>query len=98
MRQIAVRLAIVLSLLLLSGCGFQLRGSELAGLNQVQLDGASEAPATFRVLRDELQAVGVDTSSSADPAYRITLVDEESIRRTVATTDVIDAAEYEIRL
>ena len=92
------RILILIVLLLQAGCGFQLKGTDVAGVEVVRLIGSSEAPATFRVLREELDARGVQTTSASDALFTIELLDEESMRRTVATTDVIDAAEYELGL
>ena len=89
---------LLLTLALLSGCGFQLRGTDRSDLPAIQLLGAAQAPATYRVVRDELELLGVSLTPSADNALSVEITDERSLRRSVATTNVIDAAEFELRL
>lgn len=89
---------LLLTLALLSGCGFQLRGADRSDLPAIHLLGAAQAPATYRVVRDELELLGVSLTPSADNALSVEITDERSLRRSVATTNVIDAAEFELRL
>lgn len=89
---------LLLALALLNGCGFQLRGADRSDLPAIQLLGAAQAPATYRVVRDELELLGVSLTPSADNALSVEITDERSLRRSVATTNVIDAAEFELRL
>ena len=51
-----------------------------------------------RAVRDELRVLGVSTSVDAASGFSVAFLDERSSRRTIATTNVIDAAEYELRL
>lgn len=51
-----------------------------------------------RALRDELRRLGVSTTMDSPDGYSVEFLDERSTRRTVATTNVIDAAEYELKL
>ena len=95
-----LRLAVTALLLALSlgGCGFQLRGSELGRLSAVGITGVTVAPATYKTLRDELESYGLDTGAPEPGALEVRLLDERTRRRSVATTDVIDTAAWELRL
>lgn len=89
---------VVLLPLIVSGCGYQLRGSSLGDLLSISFSGTREAPVTFRAIRDTLEESNVTIVAAADGVVAVHLLDERSMRRSVATTDVIDAAEYELRL
>ncbi len=85
---------IVLSTVLLSSCGFQLRTSDVSHLDAVQVTG--ELSATSRAFRTALGEYGVESSPDAEVIIRID--DERSYRRPIATTANIDTAEYELRI
>ena len=89
---------VVLLPLIVRGCGYQLRGSSLGDLLSISFSGTREAPVTFRAIRDTLEESNVTIVAAADGVVAVHLLDERSMRRSVATTDVIDAAEYELRL
>jgi outer membrane lipopolysaccharide assembly protein LptE/RlpB len=89
---------VVLLSLLVSGCGYQLRGSNLGDLLAISFSGTREAPVTFRAIRDTLEESNVTIVAPANDVVAVHLLGERSMRRSVATTDVIDAAEYELRL
>ena len=90
--------AAVLWLLLVSGCGYQLRGSDLGDLRAISFSGTTEAPVTFRAIRNMVEESDVSIVATGEDVVTVHLLDERSMRRSVATTDVIDAAEYELRL
>ncbi len=93
------RLSLIgLLVLLVSGCGYQLRGSDLGDLLSISFTGTREAPVTFRAIRDSLEESKVTIVSPAVDVMAVHILDERSMRRSVATTNVIDAAEYELRL
>ncbi len=83
---------------MIAGCGFQLRTADLSSIPSLQLSGAAAAPSVYRALNDMVDASGVTTDANVSNGYRVRLLDERSIRRSVATTTLIDAAEYELRL
>ncbi len=89
---------LTLMLLLLSGCGFQLRGAGMEALSELSFTGTNRAPVTFREIREALQVRDVQIVSSAPGILAVHILDEQSQRRSVATTNVIDAAEYELSL
>ena len=91
-------IAVSLVQLILSGCGYQLRGSSLGDLLAISFSGTREAPVTFRAIRDTLEESNVNIVAPASDVVAVHLLDERSMRRSVATTNVIDAAEYELRL
>lgn len=92
----AIGTALILSLL--SGCGYQLRGSSLGDLLSISFSGTREAPVTFRAIRNTLEDNNVSIVAPSQDVVAVHLLDERSLRRSVATTNVIDAAEYELRL
>lgn len=83
--------------LLLTGCGFQLRGTDIGALDAISLSGSVPAE-TRRVLRRSLEDYGVETVAAAPGIVNVQLLDERSSRRPVATSARIDAAQYELRL
>ena len=91
-------LAALLLLLLAGGCGYQLRGSGLGDLRAISFPPEIGAPVTFRAIRNLLEASEVSIVAAGEDVVAVHLLDERSTRRSVATTDVIDAAEYELRL
>ena len=86
------------TLLGLAGCGFQLRGTETGGLEALNIVGATAAPLSSRALRQALEDRDIEIVPAGAGVISVYLLDERSNRRSVATTDVFDAAEYELRL
>ena len=81
-----------------AGCGFQLRGTEAGGLESLNIMGASAAPLTSKSFRQALEDRDVQIVPAGAGVISVHMLDERSHRRSVATTDVFDAAEYELRL
>jgi outer membrane lipopolysaccharide assembly protein LptE/RlpB len=92
------RLLVFFILLGLAGCGFQLRGSNITGLQTVSLFSSEVSPASRRAFVKELSSYSVIVVPAAPGVLAVRLLDERSMRRSVATTRTIDAAEYELRL
>lgn len=81
---------------LLSGCGFHLRGADISQLESVQITASRGHQAIRTAFLSLLSDHGVTSSPSADLMVRID--SERSYRRPIATTANIDTAEYELRL
>jgi LPS-assembly lipoprotein len=90
-----VLLAILLGV---AGCGFQLRGTEHGGLESLNIMGARAAPLTSKSFMQALEDRDVQVVPAGEGIISVHILDERSHRRSVATTDVFDAAEYELRL
>jgi outer membrane lipopolysaccharide assembly protein LptE/RlpB len=60
--------------------------------------GASAAPLTSKSFRQALEDRDVQIVPAGAGVISVHMLDERSHRRSVATTDVFDAAEYELRL
>lgn len=91
---------LLVAALLLTGCGFQLRGagSMPDALAPLELDCASEVPASLcDDIRDQLDLFGLLAAEGEEPAHSLRLVSYEQDRRTSALTDRAAAAEYEVR-
>ena len=95
---VAHRYLLLLVVLGLTGCGFQLRGTGISQLQSVGVTGAGAAPATYRILKETLSRRDVAVVTPGADTLNVQLLDERSTRRSVATTDIFDAAEYELRL
>ena len=85
-------------LLGVAGCGFQLRGTDSGGLESLNIIGAAAAPLTARSFRQALKDRDIQIVPAGAGVVSVHILDERSHRRSVATTDVFDAAEYELRL
>jgi len=92
------RYVVLATLLGVAGCGFQLRGTEAGGLESLNIMGASAAPLTSKSFRQALEDRDVQIVPAGAGVISVHMLDERSHRRSVATTDVFDAAEYELRL
>jgi LPS-assembly lipoprotein len=95
------RLPIYLTILLclvLTGCGFQLKGTDVSSIGTIAIKGSSSAPATVSALREALENRGIEIGGTNSSGYVLDILDERSSRRTVATTAVIDAANYELSI
>ena len=84
--------------LMLGGCGFQLRGSEELAVDRIHLAGAYVRSPVGRALAGELEVQGIQLVGSLPDVIVLELIDEHSSRRRIATSALIDAAEYELRL
>lgn len=93
-----IRYVVLAALLGVAGCGFQLRGTESGHLESLNIIGAASAPLTSRSFREALGDRSIQVVPAGAGVISVTLLDERSLRRSVATTDVFDAAEYELRL
>lgn len=92
----ATLLPLLALLLLLTGCGFQLRGmvSIPESLRLVHIVSAQDS-ALVRTLEDNLRVNGVQLSAEAP--LRIEILDEHHSRRTLSLDRGARAAEYELR-
>jgi LPS-assembly lipoprotein len=87
-------------LLLISGCGFALRGSgsTVIQLKSIQLTATNQYGPLVMAVEKSLQLRGVEVNSDEVGAYQLDLVSERSSRRAVSTTSQISVAEYELQL
>lgn len=87
----------LLASLLLSACGFKLRGlyEVPEALRQVALVTTSQPGQIEPELRRALEINGIDITASA--RYRLELLEERHSRRTATLTGRADADEYELR-
>ena len=85
-------------LLGVAGCGFQLRGTEHGGLESLNIMGARAAPLTSKSFMQALEDRDVQIVPAGAGVISVHILDERSHRRSIATTNVYDAAEYELRL
>ena len=92
------RYVVLATLLGVAGCGFQLRGTEAGGLESLNIMGTSAAPLTSKSFRQALEDRDVRIVPAGAGVISVHMLDERSHHRSVATTDVFDAAEYELRL
>lgn len=86
------------TLLGVAGCGFQLRGADSGRLESLNIMGATAAPLTSKSFRQSLEDRDIQVVPAGEGVISVHILDERSHRRSVATTDVFDAAEYELRL
>ena len=96
--KVLILVSLTLSLVLLSSCGFQLRGLDVSLLESVSVSSPPEIAATRRALQKELAVHDVAIVPRAPGVVHLAINDERSIRRPVSTTASIDAAQYELRL
>ncbi|MEH6388204.1 MAG: LPS assembly lipoprotein LptE [Pseudomonas profundi] len=82
---------------LLSGCGFHLRGTDVDSvtLEELQFSAPDEHSPTYRQLLAALQSDGVRITDTAD--YHLRLISDRHERVALSYTSRISAAEYEIR-
>ncbi|MCK4743019.1 MAG: hypothetical protein KAT25_04305 [Sulfuriflexus sp.] len=96
----ALRLILVSALLLLSGCGFHLRGNiDLpAGLQQMHIDGAAKHSALGLELRRSLKTSGVNIVNDASSAQVILKVSSPSFKRRLLSVSGTSGktTEYEL--
>lgn len=85
------------SVLVLPGCGFQLRTTDISALEAISLTGSISAESR-RALRQAFRQHGLATVPAAPEVVSVRLLDERSVRRPISTSARIDAAQYELRL
>ncbi|MFN3239831.1 MAG: LPS assembly lipoprotein LptE [Pseudomonadales bacterium] len=89
---------LVSTLLLLTACGFHLRGTGAPALD-VQRVALSGSPRDLiDELGDTLKTIGVSVGGDGEPEYRINLANESLTRRAVASSGAITVSEYEVRI
>lgn len=94
------RLALLASLLTLTGCGFQLRGSSPvpAALQPLAIDCPASMPGQFcQSLREQLELGGIELRNPGQADYLLRLSDYRQDRRASAITAQAAAAEYILR-
>lgn len=96
-RMLIQTLLLTLLLLLISGCGFKLRGlyDIPESLTQVALQSSSSDSQLKRALEQALEANGVVITDQAP--YRIELLEQRFDRRTLSLDRSARASEYELR-
>lgn len=88
---------LVLATLLLTGCGFQLRGGSgylHAGISPLSLQGLDRYDDLYPILSRQLRAAGVEVAESG--ASRLRLSQRQSSRRVLSTDANGKVAEYEL--
>lgn len=90
---------IALALLVLAGCGFQLRGTTVLpqALQPLALSCAESVPQRLcTAVREQLELAGREPVDFAKADYRLLLTGFEQQRRTSAITGRAETAEYEL--
>lgn len=94
-------LLIIITSLVLSACGFTLRGSQTQALGtsiqEVELLTNNSSNELGQILRRRLIAAGVEVIEDSS-SYKLSLGDEQSIERIVSVNRNIRAGEYELTL
>ena len=94
-------LPIILTLLLLSACGFTLQGSGTQALSnniqQIELAFNNSSNQLGQILRRRLTASGVEVVENSS-TYKLTLGDEQNLERIVSVNRNVRAGEYELTL
>jgi len=96
-QRLSVSLLLATALLLLQGCGFQLRGSGQAlpaGISPVALQGLDRFDDLYPVLSRQLRAAGVEVADSG--ASRLRLSQRRSSRRVLSVDANGKVVEYEL--
>ncbi len=79
---------LVLVLIWLTACGFQLRGSNLQALQDSQVYVRSNGAGNLAgAVKEQLQKAGIDTVNSATDAEYIINLEHESFRRSILSVD-----------
>jgi LPS-assembly lipoprotein len=99
-RSVARVVIVAVIALVISGCGFQLRGTGQTTilLESVYLNAIDNSGALARELIDSLEQSGVEFTSNGNAQVSIRLDRERFSRRPVSTTGQINVAEYELTL
>ncbi|MFL2840466.1 MAG: LPS assembly lipoprotein LptE [Pseudohongiellaceae bacterium] len=94
-------LSIIISLLLLSACGFTLRGIDTqvlsANLQQIELIHSNSSNELGQILRRSLSASGVEIIENSS-AYKLILGDEQRLERIVSFNRNVRSGEYRLTL
>ncbi|MEK9868909.1 MAG: LPS assembly lipoprotein LptE [Gammaproteobacteria bacterium] len=91
------RILLAVTLILLAGCGFQLRGTDLTSLGLIKLSGVSgEARASYS---EHFRTYGANIAEKGEVADGIVISIEaqRSERRPIATSANITSAQYKLR-
>jgi len=93
-------LSIAFFVLVLTSCGFQLRGSGGYDLTaeSVSIVADNNHSDFADELEDTLKSIGVEVNTMDSPQYVIRLNSETTTRRPVASSGNITVSEYEVRL
>lgn len=84
--------------LLLASCGFQLRGTAVSDIDAVRLTATAATTDLAVLVREELQIAGINLGADSESAINVQLLDERSQRRSVSTSALADAAQFELRI
>jgi len=91
----------ILILLLVTGCGFTMRGYDATllspDLQQIQLSFNASNNELAQVLRRRLTSSGVEIVMDST-AYKLTIGDEQNLERIISVNRNVRAGEYEITL
>jgi len=90
------RILLAVTLILLAGCGFQLRGTDLSELGDLNLSGVYGE--TRKAYIEHFATRGLTITSTPTDGITVRFEDQRSQRRPVATSANIDVAQYELRL
>ena len=90
--------AAALLLVIVSGCGYQLRTTDVSSLAVINIAGTDARSDVGRALAEELALYEVVVNQAADTAVTVVLEERTSTRRRVATSSNIDAAEYRLAI
>ena len=82
----------------MTACGFQLRGASDSSLRAIHLAPSGEFAPTRRAFQSAFTSRGINTGAADPGVASVTITDERSVRRSVATTALMNAAEYELRM
>lgn len=98
-RRITVTMIVLLTLLL-SGCGFHLRGegADHIALGSIHVTATDAHGEMQRALEQALREAGVKLVDAASAPYTVKLLSERRTRRSVATTSDVRVAEYGLKL
>ena len=100
MRRVIFLICTLTMILVLTGCGFHLRGSQGDDLsvNSVHVSSANAYGLLSRELESMLSARGIELVPASSAEYSIAILSENTSRRPVATSIDISVAEYELTL
>ena len=87
-------LIILGGILVVAGCGFHLRGSDISALESVHLNGPAAHGDIYSAFVEVLSEHDVSLVAESAEQLTVTLEDERSLSRVVSTSAAIDAAGY----
>ncbi len=96
-----MRLLLLLVALMVSSCGFHLRGTQSmeASLSDIYIVSADRFGSFYQnLVRTFNQSDIAVTDSPAESEYQLTIGRERNTKRAIGTTKTISVAEYEIRV